>query len=251
VPDIPAKAAPRPANRPYRPPDLDKGWMDSVDLYAGGDSWRDYEATLRSVIAELDRHLRGVANYPSIDFRFAKAMLWTESGPWTPEWTSRPLQIGNGGDGGLGELLKPGGKGEIIRPPEWAGRVTAASARSNPVDNIRAGLGYVFNQSLVATSGSVAEPGAPIIKVKAEKGDSLQRIAQRYGSTTEHLQRLNSSIYLKPGQEVRVQRASVRRVAKSWKPIDLNFLVKDYNGGGDPHYGEKLRYVLAYIAIYP
>ncbi len=239
--------------RPARPSNISdglSGWMDGTDTFVPGPHWHDHESAIRSAIGEYDRNLRGVAGYRSPDFALMKAMMWTENDPGDVTWNSRPMHIGNSGDGGLRDLLKPEGAGTVIIPPQWQNGL-AARASSNPQDNIRAGIGYVLSIASQSDMRTVIAPGAPIFEVEAAKGDTLDKIAKIYGSTTDHLRRLNGSSLLRPHQRVKVQKARVERVILSWKNIDKYLLQQKYNTKTLTHYPEKIQYILDYIRLYP
>ncbi len=239
----------RPVRSANVPPGLAK-WMDGVDRNVPGPHWRDYESEIRTTIKDYDRNLRGVAGYRSPDFSLMKAIIWAENDPGDPSWNRRPMQIGNSGDPGLRDVLRPNGAGKIIVPAQWQERLSA-SATSNPQDNIRAAIGYVLVVASQSDLRTVVEPGAPIFEIEAAKGDTLDAIARHYGSTTDHLRRLNGSSALRPHQKVKVQKAKVMRVIFGWDTIDKKLLKDKYNRKAGAHYEEKVQYILDYIKIYP
>ena len=238
---------------PARPSNISdglSGWMDGIDTFVPGPHWHDYEREIRGTISDYDFNLRGVAGYRSPDFSLMKAMMWAENDPGDPSWNRRPMQIGNSGDPGLRDLLKPFGAGTVVIPPQWQGRLSSG-AISNAQDNIRAAIGYVLSKASQSDLRTVVERGAPIFEIEAAKGDTLDAIARHYGSTTDHLRRLNGSSALRPHQKVKVQKAKTARVIFGWRPIDKNSLQSNYNGNPDVDYAAKLQYILDYIKIYP
>ncbi len=99
--------------------------------------------------------------------------------------------------------------------------------------------------------GQSEQRGAPIFEIEAAKGDTLDAIARHYGSTTDHLRRLNGSSALRPHQKVKVQKAKIMRVIFGWATIDRKLLKDKYNRKIGVHYEEKVQYILDYIKIYP
>lgn len=47
---------------------------------------------------EFNQHLKATTGYRQLDWLTIKAMLWTESGAASPEWRTKPMQIGVPGD---------------------------------------------------------------------------------------------------------------------------------------------------------
>lgn len=87
--------------------------------------------------ARLGRKSRYVEKpMPPLNWKWIKAMVWVESGgPTNPAWKTRPMQIGNPGDAGLG-VLKRGEEGSNLIMDE---KLKAGLAQINtPAVNIKA-----------------------------------------------------------------------------------------------------------------
>ncbi|WP_196933751.1 LysM peptidoglycan-binding domain-containing protein [Pseudacidovorax intermedius] len=95
---------------------------------------------------------------------------------------------------------------------------------------------------------SGVDPGANVYAVTVKAGDSLERIARREGSTVEHLKRLNAgALVLRPGQVLKCQKATTRRVIVGWIAMRASTVATYYNAGGDSHYASKLDYAWATV----
>lgn len=131
------------------------------------------------------------------------------------------MQIGNPGDPGLNSLLAGKKGGDCIVPPAWKGRLTVGSARSNPVDNIRAGVGYLLMRMANFGMDTVVDLNARIEKVTVTaSNNSIWNIARNTGITVKNLQSRNPCItpnQLKPGMELKYQKASDQRVVLDGK----------------------------------
>ncbi|GBQ64437.1 LysM peptidoglycan-binding domain-containing protein [Komagataeibacter swingsii] len=157
------------------------------------------------------------------------------------------MQIGNPGDPGLTSLLSGKEGGDHIVPPAWKGRLTVGSARSNPVDNIRAGVGYLLMRMANFRMDTVVDPNARIEKVMVTaSNNNLWNIARNTGTTVKNLQSLNPGItpvQLKPGMELKYQKASEQRVIFGWKNIAASTVADLYNHANIYDYTRKLNYV--------
>ena len=133
--------------------------------------------------------------------------------------------------------------GELVMP----GCYTLHSVASNPRMNIVAGMGYLMMRMAEYGFKTVREPGGRVSTETVKPGDSLSTIAKRCGSTVDTLQLLNpGSAYLKPGQQVNCQRASVQKAIVGWRTFTPRMIARRYNGNGEPsgdaRYAEKLEY---------
>ena len=196
-------------------------WKDGID--AAGRSpaqWNARDSEIRRTVDEYNRHLSNTPGYYPLDRRWIKAIIWVETGD-SPVWNRQPMQIGNPGDPGLNLLLAGKEGGDRIVPPAWKGRLTVGSARSNPVDNIRAGVGYLLMRVANFGMDTVVDLNAKVEKVTVTaSNNSLWNIARNTGTTVKNLQSLNPCItpaQLKPGMELKYQKASDQRVIFGWK----------------------------------
>jgi hypothetical protein len=220
-------------------------WQDGINKAVGDAKWNTWDCEIQMAVNEYNRHLSGTAGYMRLDWQLIKAMLWVESGAANSEWKSMPMRIGVPGDPGLTSLLSGDEGGDLILPPAWKGRLTVSSARVIPAHNIRAGIGYLLMKMANYEYRSVPDADSNVYEVTVKPGDNLEKIAKAQGSTVDTLKKLNpTTIVLRPGQVLKYQKASVRRVITSWRHISTVLIAQRYNGGGDTHYATKLDYTL-------
>lgn len=220
-------------------------WKEGIDEAVGNAKWDSWDCEIKAAVGEYNRHLSGVAKYMSLDWLLIKAMVWVETGAKSAEWSTRPMQIGITGDPGMASLLSGKEGSDLILPPAWRGRLTAASIRTNPAHNIRAGVGYLLMRMADSVYQSVLDETGKPYDVTVKPGDSLDKIARAEGSTVEALRELNPTVsMLRPGQVLKCQKASIQRVITGWRHISTASISRRYNGGGDPNYTKKLDYVL-------
>ena len=224
-------------------------WQDSLNNAVADPAWSAYDCEIGMAVGEFNRHLAGTPGYRQLDWQLIKAMLWTETGAASPEWKTKPMQIGVPGDPGLRSLLFGAEGGELILPPIWQRRLTVGTVRAIPAHNIRCGIGYLLMRLANFEHKSTLSPDVKSIhQVTIKPGDSLERIARSNGSTTDILRALNpSAVALRPGQVLKYQKGGVQRVITSWRPITTAIIAQRYNGGGDPNYAKKLDYALSLI----
>jgi hypothetical protein len=220
-------------------------WQVGIDR--AGAAWDVYDCDLRSVVSEYNRHLVDTNGYFPLDWKIVKAMLWVETGGGSPDWRRKPMQIGNHDDPGLASLLLGDEGGQLIIPPSMQPGLSMGSATSDPVQNIRAGVGYLLMRHAIYANQSVLSADTRIHEVTAAPGDSLDRIAKAQGSTAEVMKRLNPSVHtVHAGDLLRYQRATVKRVITGWRPLSADGIARRYNRG-DSRYAEKMGYASAAI----
>lgn len=224
-------------------------WQDGLNRAVGNSRWNAYDNELKTASSGFNQHLKSTVGYRQLDWLLIKAMLWTESGASSPEWQTKPMQIGVPGDPGLSSFLSGREGGELIVPPSWQGRLTSGTVRSMPAHNIRAGIGYLLMRMANFEFRSVLAADAKTIReVTIKPGDSLATIAKARGTTPEIMQQLNpTSNVLRPGQILKFQTAAVQRVITGWRQITTDQIARRYNGGGDPNYAKKLDYALSLL----
>jgi len=92
---------------------------------------------------------------------------------------------------------------------------------------------------------SVPDAEAKVNEIAVKAGDTLEKIAKAQGSTVATMKSLNpTATILRPGQVLKYQRASVRRVITGWRSISTISIARHYNGGRDTFYTTKLDYAL-------
>jgi len=132
-------------------------WQDTVNQGITDPAWDRYDPTIRILVAEFNARLGRKSRYvekpmPPLNWKWIKAMVRVESGgPTNPAWKTRPMQIGNPGDAGLG-VLKRGEEGSNLIMDE---KLKAGLAQINtPAVNIKAGTAYLLTRLSESGSGN-------------------------------------------------------------------------------------------------
>ena len=223
-------------------------WQEGINRAVGDARWNSLDCEIQMAVNEYNRHLAGTAGYTSLDWQIIKAMAWVETGANHSEWHARPMQIGVEGDPGMTSLLSGREGGDLILPPAWKGRLTTGSVRTLPAHNIRAGIGYLLMRMAHFEYRSQPDEDAKVHEVVVKPGDSLDKIARVHASTVEVLRQLNpTAAVLRPGQVLKYQKASMRRVITSWRHLSTATIAQRYNGGGDANYTKKLDHALSLV----
>lgn len=158
------------------------------------------------------------------------------------------MQIGVANDPGLDALLSGNEGGDLVVPAHYQSSLTNVSAKTDPLHNIRAGVGYLLMRMAHFAHQNQAQADSPVQDIEVQKGDSLSLLAKKHHSTVAHLQALNPSLKtLRPGQTVKVQAATVQKTITGWRPLTTALMPARYNGFGDSNYAKKLEYVLPLI----
>ncbi|NHZ90751.1 peptidoglycan-binding protein [Massilia sp. CCM 8733] len=203
---------------------------------------------MKAALGEYNRHLSSTPGYAPMDWMLIKAMLWTESGGEDPQWKIKPMQIGVGPDAGMNAVLGDKEVGELIMPPALRASINPSTLRTNPAHNIRGGIGYLLMRMADYAHKSIREPNAPIEQIKVGKGEILERIAKRVGSTVEVMRELNRGVnVLHEGDVLKFQKAKVQKVITGWRPINTVAIARYYNSGGDSRYLTKLEFALRLV----
>ncbi len=225
-------------------------WQETVEDGLTNAAWDAYDTTLKLEVADYNSRLSGTPGYKKVDWLLIKAMLWTESGgPKGKTWKGRVLQIGNTDDPGY-DVLKTGKEGASV---VMSARMKAdiQGDINEPHRNVRAAIAYLFTRMAKYENKSVVDPAQPMtFTYKVIKGDNgLSDIANKVGSTTEVLQKLNpSKKILHVGDVIQCQKASIKTLVSGWRTFDTTTVADRYNGGGDDKYARKLDYVLSLFA---
>lgn len=222
-------------------------WQNTINLSKTDTRWGDYDSEIKSAVAQFNTHLGTSKGYVPLNWILIKAMLWTESGgPDSGAWTTRPMQIGTPGDPGLKALLSGNEGGDLILPPAIKLKL---SANTNGVNNISAGIGYLLMRAASYETLSVEDPtDKTVIEVTVKAGDNPSKIADANGTTLDMLKKLNPNKWavLRPGDVLKIQKASLKKSIKSWASITTQFCATKYNIG-DALYAKKLDYCLTLI----
>ncbi len=155
-----------------------------------------------------------------------KAFAWVETGPNNRHWNDRVLQIGNRGDPGLDQILNsPTGK--MIVPPQYRPFLNETIARTVPLFNIQAGVGYLLWISAIKRLGDVpvdastsAFPGWPAPLEPASR--PVQTSAFFQGGYV-------------PSPRPKTRKA---QTITGWRTIDHPLIAKHYNGGDGNYLGK-------------
>jgi LysM repeat protein len=233
-------------------------WQDTIKLSASDKRWNDYDSEITTAIGEFRSHLASTAGYVGPTFNLIKAMVWTESGgPDSAAWKARLMQIGNAGDPGFGDLIAGNKGGELIMPAALAKTLTAATVK-DPKTNLRAGIAYLLMRAATYETISVLDKqDTKKYEYVIKAGDSLDKITkvsaagtQVIPTTISVLMQLNPGAdkMIRPGQKLIYQKASMKKVIKSWRTIDVKFAAAYYNTvKGDPKYADKLNYCITFF----
>ncbi|WP_250153617.1 LysM peptidoglycan-binding domain-containing protein [Cedecea lapagei] len=223
-------------------------WQDGINKAPGDTRWNAWDCDIQRVVDGYNRHLSSTPGYRTLDWHLIKAMVWVETGALSSEWHFRPMQIGVMGDPGMTSFLSGKEGGELILPDAWKKQLTVATIRTTPLNNLRAGIGYLLMRMAQFEHRTILTVDSKIYDVTVKPGDSLAKIAKAQGSTLELLQKLNPQVkILRVGQTLKCQKANARRVIAGWRSISTTTIALRYNGGGDPNYSRKLDYALSLI----
>lgn len=221
-------------------------WQDTINVAKTDKRWDEHDNLISSTVLEFNNRLAKSTGYRALDKKLIKAMVWVESGgPDNIAWNQRPMQIGNVGDPGLAALL--GGKegGDLIL--SVAQKTTLKAGASGRGPNILAGTAYLLMRAARYVHKSVPDAlDSKIYDVTVKPGDSLEKIAKANASTVEMLKSLNPTalVMIKPGQVLKLKKASIQQVITAWTAITTDFAASRYNIG-DPKYKQKLEYCLS------
>jgi len=222
-------------------------WQVTIDSALTDSRWHEYDCDIQRLVSQFNRHLADTAGYIRLDWQYIKAMVWTESGgPDSRAWRDNPIQIGNPGDPGLTALFSNNEGGELIMPPDLRGKLTIASTRISPQMNIGAGIAYLLMRHATYGFATVLdEQNNATYDVLVKSGDTLEKIAKLNGTTVDTLKKSNSGIFaLRPGQSLKYQKASIRKIITRWTAVNPTSIARLYNVG-DPAYAKKLTYCLS------
>ena len=223
-------------------------WQDGINKAVGDAKWDAYDCEIKVAVNEFNHHLTGTAGYLPLNWELIKAMMWTETGAEHEKWKSNPMQIGVLSDPGLGDLLASNKGGEIILPVATRSSLNRANATTIPRYNIRAGIGYLLMKMANFAIKSVPDADTKTYDITVKAGDSLDKIARVQGSTVDIMKKLNPTAHvLHPGQVLKYQKATMKKVIVGWKPNTTSSIATYYNGGGDSLYGKKLDYTLSLV----
>jgi hypothetical protein len=217
-------------------------WREGIERAVGDPKWNRWDCEIQQVVSAYNSHLRSTPGYVPLDWKVVKAMLWTESGAHKVDWNKKPMRIGVPTDPGLPSFLSNKEGGDLIIVPAWKGLITMGSARTNPIHNLRAGVGYLLMRHAYYAHKSIPDADDKVYEITVKTGDSLEKIAKANGSTVEVLQKLNPEAkVLRIGQVLKYQKAAIKKVITGWKAVTPLSIALLYNSmTKDPHYTERI-----------
>jgi hypothetical protein len=226
-------------------------WQDTIKPAKTDARWNEHDGEITAALGEFRVHLSAISTgYVGPKASLIKAMIWTESGGRdAPAWQTRPMQIGNASDPGYAALMSDTQGGELILPAGLKAKLTVKTLNT-PSGNIRAGIGYLLLRGANYETISVLDKlDTKRYEYTVKSGDSLDKIMRAQGTTMAVLNQLNPGVgaAIKPGQKLLFQKASMKKIIKSWQAIDVNFAAKKYNTK-DTRYADKLNYCLTFFA---
>lgn len=183
-----------------------------------------------------------------LDPRLIMAMQLVETGDG---YASKydPMQISNEGDYAL-RVLAEGKDGtsllgdfsdfkDIKNAQISNGRWNYTNTKIDVERSIRGGIAWLFHKAAIYDYHDVEE--GDMLKYKVKKGDSFSKIAKKNGTTIKTLKKYNPKVKpesLQIGQEISYKEAKTKQYISRWG--DWKDAVKNYNGGGDPDYLDKV-----------
>lgn len=223
-------------------------WQDTVNMGITDTRWDQYDDTIKAVVSEFNSRLGKKSRYaespmPRLDWKWVKAVIWVESGgPSNPMWKTRPMQIGNPNDKGLGVLKRGDEASNIVMDEKLKANLIQINT---PTVNIKAGTAYLLNRLSRSTfkslrSGTDKTPH----EYTVISGDSFDKIAKKNDTTIDELKKSNPAkvAMIKPGDKLKYYKAKSERVIHGWRAISALTIAGRYNVG-DPKYSKKLTYV--------
>jgi LysM repeat protein len=229
---------------------LNKKWKDTIDTALTDARWDGYDKTIKDALGAYTGYLKSTPGYAQPDSNLIKAMVWTETGLYSPDWPSMPMQIGKfAADKGLADLLDPKGRGSLILPRAFQSSITVQTVQIDPAVNIQAGIGYLLKRHAAFSYVNVEDPDSAAYDYSVRQGDTFEKIARRNATTVEEIERLNSrkTGVLKPKDVLRLRNAAMQWRITGWTPVTALSAALLYNGGGDADYAEKLKYCMSVI----
>jgi hypothetical protein len=200
-----------------------------------------YDSLIQTELTAYQARFDNWPSFPALDWKLFKALLFVESGgPSNPAWTARAMQIGNPGDPAYAVLVNGGEGSSAIMSVQLKADI-ATKPITMPEVNIKAAIAYILTKSAEFGSQQVIDDPT-LRKHKVISGENPISISRKEHTTVGNIALNNPTAVKKiyAGQSLAFQRAHMIPV---WAPITPDFLASAYNGGRDPEYANKLRYV--------
>lgn len=236
-------------------------WCETrrIAVLSGAPEWNKYDPLIRKLMSEMNSHLwRTTPHYMAIDWRWIKAMAWTETGAVDEQWDSNIMQIGVSNDPGILAVIDSDNEmTKLITPPvlEWK-NLQKAKIRTIPEINFRAAIIYLMSSLSISGIRSVKKPCLSPLSVtisRKNKLSTLDDIIKKKHTTEEILREMNNiPRHQHDGDVLKYVPAEKKRVISGWNlPINAQRIALAYNGGGDPQYIEKIKYAYSIIMTKP
>jgi len=227
---------------------ISQKWKDTVNSAIKDARWDEYDSVLQNEITAYNGRFKGKNGFVSPGLNLFKALLWTESGgPDNAAWKKRVLQIGNKGDPAY-DVLKKGAEGSHLIMSKSLATDIKTGRIDDPKVNMRAGLAYLYTRMAKFDVKSVpSKTDTKPYTYKVVGGDTYVKIAKKVGTTIDVLKKSNPGVdptRIKLGQILKYQKASMQMVITGWRNFNADMVADRYNGGGDPYYAAKLKYIL-------
>lgn len=228
--------------------------------------WNEYDETIKTEVAYYNRKFRGVGGFVPLDWRYVKAMVWTEvmAGPTNAAWQTKPMQIGVTGDPGLGVVRGGTENSNLITTDELRRQLQSDATGKN---NLKAGIAYLFTIAIrnspnqkdrVDFRDAIDDP--TVQKHIIAPGETAETVAKKFKTTIGNIIKNTPGLTkenvgnLSVGQEINFQKAHSESYIVSWR--DWKSTIRAYNGNaertvdkngkpivngrGDPDYLDKL-----------
>ncbi len=221
--------------------------------------WNEYDETIKKEVTYYNQKFSGRGDgFVPLDWRYVKAMLWTEclAGPGSVknikaqnEWNGSPMQIGRRA-ADAGYIVVSGKSNDsdtertfFVTPTELRQAIQGKSKMVGHL-NVRAGIAYLY---IVAIVSMVDKPqdtidDTTVLTYTYQKSDKgLDSIAKKLGTTSRNIA-ANSGItltsILHAGDILRYQKAKADRVPSGW--VNWKIAIVDKYNYGDPLYELKV-----------
>ncbi len=205
--------------------------------------WSEYDAAIKQEVDGYNKRLKTVAGFQELDWRWVKAMVWTEviAGPDDAAWSSRPMQIGNPGDKGLEVVQKGLDHSDLVVSAEVR---TAVKSDATGALNIRAGVAYLYHRAAFPHyKYSEIIDSSQIETYQLAAGETLSGVASKVGTTVDELMRQSGLDAAKASKLQIGATLKYRKAHKIWQITGWDAwkdAIKAYNSPGDPKYVEKV-----------
>lgn len=240
-------------------------WKVSRAKAIGNPDWYIYDNFIKKIVGELNQHLsksRQISNYQPLDWKWIKAMIWTETGAGNSAWKTRPIQIGNKFDDGIKEVTIPTRpvKYHLIVPDTWNKYLInkVDIIRNDPEYNIRAGVALLMIIMAHQEKTRTVYDDKIICTYEVSRGDKgYDYIAKKIGTTRGVLIELNGNKLIHPGDNVKYKKAHIEYYIPGWLLFTSKNIRNQYNidprfakkqSPGDGNYAEKIEYTYRLIA---